>query len=194
MPLMRHTEDAVLDAVRDCVLSVGVRRTTLAEVARRVGASRMTLYRRYPDVHALVRLLMSREFLTEIDKARAEVGELPTARQTLVAQVTAVVRRLTENGVYRRVVELDPDVLLPYVVDRLGTTQQAAVAALGELITRGHADGSIRRGSVAVQAHAVLLAAQSFVFSIRAASAVVPAGFLYEELAVMLDAYLRPAG
>ena len=36
----------VLDAVRDCVLAVGVRRTTLTDVARRAGVSRMTLYRK----------------------------------------------------------------------------------------------------------------------------------------------------
>ncbi|CAM5511644.1 hypothetical protein SHIRM173S_11244 [Streptomyces hirsutus] len=36
----------MLDAVRDCVLAVGVRRTTLTDVARRAGVCRMTLYRR----------------------------------------------------------------------------------------------------------------------------------------------------
>ena len=32
----------------------GVRRTTLTDVARRAGVSRMTIYRRWPDVRTLV--------------------------------------------------------------------------------------------------------------------------------------------
>ena len=43
-------DDRVLDAARACVLDVGVRRTTMTDVARRAGVSRMTLYRRFPDL------------------------------------------------------------------------------------------------------------------------------------------------
>ena len=42
----RLDDGAVLDAARACVLDVGVRRTTLSDVARRAGVSRMSLYRR----------------------------------------------------------------------------------------------------------------------------------------------------
>src|SRR5918992_4746199 len=59
----RSSYDAALDAARDCVLAVGVRRTTLTDVARRAGLSRMTLYRRWPDVRSLVADLMTREFV-----------------------------------------------------------------------------------------------------------------------------------
>lgn len=38
-------ESTVLDAAKASLLAVGVRRTTLTEVARRAGMSRMTLYR-----------------------------------------------------------------------------------------------------------------------------------------------------
>ena len=51
-----------LDAARECVLAVGVRRTTVTDVARRAGVSRMTLYRRYPDLEAVLAALMTREF------------------------------------------------------------------------------------------------------------------------------------
>src|SRR5439155_16686451 len=52
MSSIRNTDESVLEAARACVLAVGVRRTTLTDVARRAGLSRMTLYRRYPDVNA----------------------------------------------------------------------------------------------------------------------------------------------
>src|SRR2546428_10498651 len=65
MTPIRHNSsdsDVVLDAVRDCVLAFGVRRTTLTDVARRAGVSRMTIYRRWPDVRSLVADLMTREW------------------------------------------------------------------------------------------------------------------------------------
>ncbi|HET8758590.1 MAG TPA: helix-turn-helix domain-containing protein, partial [Solirubrobacteraceae bacterium] len=74
----RHTptteHDALLDAARECVLAVGVRRTTLTDVARRAGVSRMTLYRRYPDLEGVLSSLMTREFgrLVAEAAARAE--------------------------------------------------------------------------------------------------------------------------
>ena len=42
----RNADDPVLDSARACVLAVGVRRTTMTDIARRAGVSRMTLYRR----------------------------------------------------------------------------------------------------------------------------------------------------
>src|SRR3712207_8662087 len=38
-----------LDAARACILDVGWKRTTLTEVARRAGVSRMTIYRTWAD-------------------------------------------------------------------------------------------------------------------------------------------------
>jgi AcrR family transcriptional regulator len=40
------TTEAILDATRASVLDFGIRRTTLTDVARRAGVSRMTVYRR----------------------------------------------------------------------------------------------------------------------------------------------------
>src|SRR5829696_5525860 len=52
----------MLEAAKACVLAVGVRRTTFSDVARRAGVSRMTLYRRFPDLETLLSTLMTWEF------------------------------------------------------------------------------------------------------------------------------------
>jgi AcrR family transcriptional regulator len=70
--------DLVLDAARACVLAVGVRRTTFSDVARRAGVSRMTLYRRYPDLEALLSALMTYEFGAVVAAARSRAAA-PTA-------------------------------------------------------------------------------------------------------------------
>ncbi|MGH3343966.1 MAG: TetR/AcrR family transcriptional regulator [Carbonactinosporaceae bacterium] len=185
----------MLDSARACVLAVGVRRTTLTDVARRAGVSRMTVYRRFPDVDALVRDLMTREFTAVLDAAgRAALLEATrtTARQRVVAQTVAAARAFSENALFRRVVDVDPELLLPYLVDRLGTTQRMAVGLFTERIAQGQADGSIRTAPPRTLAHAMLLAVQSFVLSMGPASAAVPADELYGELGHLLDAYLAP--
>src|SRR5919109_3205356 len=69
----------LLDAARACVLAVGVRRTTLTDVARRAGVSRMTLYRRFPDLEGVLSAMMTREFgrLVAVAAARAAGGTPP---------------------------------------------------------------------------------------------------------------------
>ena len=56
-------DDAYLDAARDCILDVGWRRTTLTDVARRAGVSRMTIYRAWSDMGSLLGDLMTREWV-----------------------------------------------------------------------------------------------------------------------------------
>ncbi|MCW2850996.1 MAG: TetR/AcrR family transcriptional regulator, partial [Nocardioides sp.] len=65
MPSLRNNPsgepgDAYLDAARACILDVGWRRTTLTEVARRAGVSRMTIYRSWSDMQTLLGDLMTR--------------------------------------------------------------------------------------------------------------------------------------
>ena len=72
------TTEAILDATRASVLDFGIRRTTLTDVARRAGVSRMTVYRRYPDVDAVLRDLMTREFGAAM---AAIVGDLGGGRR-----------------------------------------------------------------------------------------------------------------
>ena len=191
MPSQRHTDpaDLVLDAARASVLDVGLRRTTLAEVARRAGVSRMTLYRQYGDLSSIVSALLTRELLGLVEQARVHAEALPTARERLVHAGVEVVERLAAHPLWCRVLDLDPELLLPLVVDRFGASQQAIVEHVAQQVALGQADGSVREGDAELLATCVLLTAQSFVFSAR-----VIAGWKAAtgpELARLLDGYLR---
>lgn len=194
----RHTpsavdDDLVLAAARACVLDVGLRRTTLAEVARRAGVSRMTVYRQYGDLAALVSALLTAELLGLFDAARRQVSVLPTARERLVEAGVLVVERLAEHPLWCRVLDLDPELLLPLVVDRFGATQRAAVELVAEQVDEGRRDGSVRgQADPQLTATCLLLTAQSFVFSARILSAEAKAEAAGGELRRLLDGYLRP--
>jgi AcrR family transcriptional regulator len=194
MTSQRHSDDALLDAARDCVLEVGVRRTTLTDVAKRAGVSRMTLYRRFPDVRSLVRTLMTREFGALLQRVDSSGLDSRNARERLVGRAVASIRLLAADPLMQRVLDLDAELVLPYVVERLGSTQQLVEQFLIGQLVAGHEDGSIRPGDAVVQARLVLLTAQSMVLSVRPATTGVDFSELLDELELQLDAALRPSG
>lgn len=188
----RVSDDVLLDAARTCVLASGVRRTTLAEIARTAHVSRMTLYRRFPDVRSVLAALMTREFGALLRSASAGAATAGSARERLVDSSVAAVHALVGDRLMRTVLDLDAELLMPYVVQRLGATQRLAEQVLTAQVTAGHQDGSIRRTDTAAQVRAVLLVVQSFVLSLRPATADVDEAALLAELRHILDTTLRP--
>src|SRR5436305_4074723 len=142
----RDVPAAILDATRAAVLAVGVRRTTLTDVARRAGVSRMTVYRLVPDVNTLILGVMTRDLGAVFDAAQQAARRRRTARSRLVAVVVDVCRRLPREPLLRRVLDVDPELLLPYLTTRWGATQQLALRYVCALVLDGQADGSIRAG------------------------------------------------
>jgi AcrR family transcriptional regulator len=195
MDRSRHSDDKILDAAQSALLDLGLRNTTLAEVARRAGVSRMTLYRRYPDIDALLTEVLGRQLIRVVRRnagLQETTGVDRTARDLLVTGTVEVVRAFHGDLLMHKMLDSDAEFLLPYLTRDFGGLQHYALDLLSVRLEQGHADGSIRQGSVALQARTVLLTAQSFVVSARAA-APVPMDRLLAELGEMLDAYLRPA-
>jgi AcrR family transcriptional regulator len=194
MASIRHKKDAVLDATRDCVLAVGVRRTTLTDVARRAGVSRMTIYRRWPDVQTLVADLMTREWAGVVARVAPPEDGSPVRSQA-VAALVAGVAALRAHPLFHKILEVDPDVLLPYILERRGTSQDAMLRALEGTLRAGHRDGSIRKGHPARQARSVLLVLQSFAMSghiMTGDDPALSAAAFDEELRQILERYLTP--
>lgn len=187
-------DDVLLDAARECVLSFGVRRTTLTDIAKRAGTSRMTVYRRFPGVTSLVAALMTREFGKLLSTAETDgTDRTPAnARERLVASAVRAARELVRDPLMSSVLDRDAELLLPYLVQRAGSTQRLAEKFITEQLTEGHADGSVRNGSTAAQARMFFLTVQAFVISHRPATADVPEDDLLAELAACLDNSLKP--
>lgn len=184
-------DDRILDAARDTILAVGLRRTTVSDVARRAGLSRMTVYRRYPDGAALIRALMWREFGGLLEQVQAEVASAPRARDRLVGATVRIVERLAEHPLLRRLLDLEPEVLLPYVTVTTGRFQQAGRELVAAVVAEGQEDGTIRDGTPERIAAAIESAARGPVLALSSLRRSERRALL-GELAQMLDAYLRP--
>lgn len=168
MTSIRHNE-GVLDAAQACVLDHGMRRTTLTDVARRAGVSRMTIYRRWPDVRTLVADLMTREWTRVL--AGLDLSDP-------VEAVVAGVRAMRGHPLWRKIVDVDPELLLPYLIDRRGATHEAILAVLEPVA-----------GSPA-RARAVMLVVQSFLISAPTMLGPTTLDELDAELRTLLEAYL----
>jgi AcrR family transcriptional regulator len=158
-------ESSYLDAARDCILDVGWRRTTLTEVARRAGVSRMTIYRRWADMPKLLADLMTREWSAVVaESLAAEDPQAPTVER-LVGDLLGTVQGLRDNELFLRIVDLDPELLLPYLLSRRGRSQDAILELTVRAIRAGQTEGTIRAGNPVAIARGLILTAHGHVLS-----------------------------
>lgn len=187
------TDEDILDAARASILAHGWSRTTASDIARRAGISRMTLYRRWADMGALLGDLLTREWLGTLAGVRGLQSSTP---EGIAGAVVTAVRALRRNELLARIIELDPQLLLPYLLERPGRSQALVIDALATTIRRGQRTGGLRRGRPEAMARAVVLAAHGFTLSAGTmsgdgAGGGDPARF-DRELRTMVAGYLRP--
>lgn len=183
--------DGYLDAARECILDVGWRRTTLTEVARRAGVSRMTIYRAWSDMPALLGDLMTREW-GGLVAGQVDLAGAPTPERVADA-VTATIEALRANELFTRIVELDPELILPYLLARRGRSQELIIGVLAAALAQGQARGTIRDGEPVAIARGLVLAAHGFVLSAHTMlDDVVDAAALDAELRALVVRSLRP--
>ena len=193
------TRERLLDAAYDSLLARGVSGTTMADVARRAGISRMTLYRHVEDLPHLIRDLLTRELVAVLDDVPLNAEDITSADDPAeaIAELTAQASaRIGRHPLMHRVLQTDPDVLVPLMTTRLGSTQRAALDYLTSAITAAQQarPESLNPGPPGDLALAVLLAAQSHIFTTAMRAQVDPDDRQTGELRAMVAAYLRAPG
>jgi AcrR family transcriptional regulator len=173
MTSLRHNDDsaatpkdAYLDAARACILDVGWKRTTLTEVAKRAGVSRMTIYRTWADMPTLLADLMTREWGGVVAAQVSLRDDLPVLAQ-VVDGMLATVKALRENELFVRIVEVDPELILPYLFARRGRSQELILDLLVPAIEAGQRAGELRKDPPVAMARALLLTVHGFVLSLH---------------------------
>ena len=188
----RDTVDRLLAAARSCVLEFGWKKTTLTDVANRAGVSRMTVYRTYSDMESLLADLMTREWGSVVADvmARNQVhGDWPTR---IASGVAGVVTALRTNALLERTIAVDPEWLLPYLLERRGRSQDAVLGLLTERVSLAQAEGAVRAGSPGLLAKSIVLTAHGFVLSALTMTDDTALTELDQELAEMIRRFLAP--
>jgi AcrR family transcriptional regulator len=168
------------------VTAFGVNRVTLAEIARRAGVSRPTVYQRWPDTRSVLATLLTQR----ITGVLAELSIGGEGRQAVVDRVVAVTRRLRDDDLIWSLLHEAPDLAMVYIADRLGTSQQILIDALATDLHAAQRHGSVRVGDPRRLAAMVLLIAQSTVQSAQVVAPILDAEALATELNYLLNTYL----
>ncbi|WP_082501571.1 TetR/AcrR family transcriptional regulator [Williamsia sp. Leaf354] len=194
------TRNDVLDAARRCLVRGSGRKLTLAEVAREAGVSRPTVYRRWPEVSAVIRDLLTRdmtslvtEHITAVDAAidSAPESSPPEVLAALVDGIVGAAIALSEDTLFSSLLRRQPDLMAPYVFQRLGASQRGVLALLDSRITQAQQVGAVRSGDPMRLGAMVLLITQSAIQS-RSVVAPVLGGDWSQELTRALCGYLTP--
>lgn len=176
--------ERILAAAASCVVDFGVDRVTLAEIARRAGVSRPTVYRRWPDTPSIVAALLTRHITTVMREAPL----LGNDRESLVRQIMTVANLLRQDTLVMSVLHSE---LAPiYITERLGTSQHMLIDALAARLRAAQGGGGVRPGDPVQMAAMVLLIVQSTIQSAQIVEPILDADALANELAHSLNGYL----
>jgi AcrR family transcriptional regulator len=110
--------DEVTERILDAALSqfedFGLRRSTMEDIARRCGMSRITIYRRFPKKENLIEAVILRElqsFLDTLERVGAE-DEL-SAEDKMVERIAFALQHLGNHLLLRRLLRTEPESILP---------------------------------------------------------------------------------
>lgn len=110
-------EDALFDRVAVAALDEfaehGIRRTSMKDVARRAGVSRMTVFRRFASKQRLVEIVIAREVNRGMQELDLLWDGAETLEDRLVAGFEFAGRYVRGHPLFDRLLRSEPDVLLP---------------------------------------------------------------------------------
>ena len=178
--------DRILDAAASCVTAYGIERVTLAEIARRAGVSRPTVYRRWTDTRQILAALLT----TRVIGVWRDVPSQGRGRAALVERIVAVADRLRRDELIMSVLRSTPELAMVYITERLGTSQQVLIDAAAAEIEAAQRDGSVRAGDPRQLAAMVLLITQSTIQSAPIVRPILDDDALARELTHSLNGYL----
>ncbi|WP_051942322.1 TetR/AcrR family transcriptional regulator [Streptacidiphilus rugosus] len=190
-------EQQILDSAYQLLLAHGPLRLTMADLARRSGVSRTTLYRRWGSVDEVLAALLVRACARVVEEALPDEGRGARSTARLVDGIVGLVRGFRRDPLLRSIIEIDPDYLTPYLVRERSASADYQLATLEAALDHGMAAGVVRRADPQLLARSVLLVIRSFILTgqvfVGAADLDDPEmDRLDAELRRMITAYLAP--
>ncbi|MGH8492107.1 MAG: TetR/AcrR family transcriptional regulator [Moraxellaceae bacterium] len=121
------TARRILDAAYALFLDFGFRRMTMEDVAKRVGVSRITIYRHYRDKDALFQAVALREGRRTLRHIQLELASVSKPEELFVESFVLSARQARNHPLIKRLLETEPEWLLPHLTIKSGMLFQLAV-------------------------------------------------------------------
>ncbi|WP_327141243.1 TetR/AcrR family transcriptional regulator [Nocardia sp. NBC_01327] len=113
-----ETGEKILDAALGRILQVGIRRSSLDDIARRAGVNRMTIYRRFSSKEKLVDAVLVREN----QRVLQGVSEIGAATKGVPAQIEEtvlyVIEQTRNHPLVKQLLEVAPEEILEFYTVR----------------------------------------------------------------------------
>jgi AcrR family transcriptional regulator len=136
-------EDLLAAAARRFV-AVGIRKTTMEDVAREARAGKATLYRHFANKDAVIDALLERESARFDRQLRAAAADHDDAAERIEAAFVVGVRFFVEHPVMTRGRDEEPGFLLPRITANGGPMVARGLELFEQLIREGMDRGELR--------------------------------------------------
>jgi len=133
----------LLDAAYEQFCRMGVKRSTMGDVARLAGVSRITVYRRFATKDVLVEQVVRREFRRYFDRFRHDLEGAETVADRVVIGFVSSLRAIRRNALIGGLMTVEPDAVVPSMTSDGGRTLAAVRQFLAGGLRREQLAGNV---------------------------------------------------
>jgi AcrR family transcriptional regulator len=116
----------ILDAALEQFEDVGIRKSTVEDIARRAGVDRVTVYRRVGSKNDIAQAVVARDAQRLLARVAAGIADKESLEDRVVAAFIGMMVGLRDHALFNRLVRLEPNETLPRV-----TTEASSMLATG---------------------------------------------------------------
>lgn len=112
-PSVRVPEvEQILDAALELFIQVGVKRTTIGDMARKAGIDRVTVYRRIGSKDHVVQAVATREATKLFERVALEARAGTTLEERIENGFSSMLREIQDHQMLNRMIAIEPEAVL----------------------------------------------------------------------------------
>lgn len=161
-------DDRILDAALHRILQVGIRRSSLDDIARRSGINRVTIYRRFAGKDNLIDAVFAREIDRILQEAAAIVRRADSAEEQIEETALYVLGLTRTHPFVTQLIAVSPDEALGYLTVRGEELISAGIGFIVGVLESAQENGAIDRYDPAPVAELVARLTHSLMLTSRA--------------------------
>ncbi|GAA3236188.1 helix-turn-helix domain-containing protein [Actinocorallia longicatena] len=140
-----HSRAHILEAAYEQFCRMGIQRSTMEDVARRAGVSRITVYRRFATKDALVEQVVRREFRRYFDRFLLDIERAESVADRVVLGFVSSLRAIRGNPLIGGLIDTEPDLAVLSMINDGGRTLAVVRQFVSGQLHREQRAGTVSR-------------------------------------------------